>query len=649
MNEHPAGAQTRRTSEPAGVGGDGTGSCGRCEEGMDAGRGSAAAGAHAFEAFGEGVGGEDADVAVLPHGGGGVDIAAEAGAEHDAENALEGGLAALFVEEAIGTGVQEADGGDGEAFAAAFEHAGDGAEAALEIGEGEVVLAAGTEKGEDQDAVEIELEDVGLAVVGGDDVNGVVEDAGVACDGAFVPLAGIDEGAELADEAPGVVGVVDAADDGAVAAVEKIAEEILSPEDAEALGRTDAGGIGLIAREQGDAFGGVLGGEEVFGVAVVQADGGEIGRAGGHGRTPTPGSIPRGEKEVREVEKRGSAGLTERELIACGGLAGLHAVDVAGDLFDDEGTVGGVEAELEGNAGVEVLLAVEMGVGDAGGDGEGRGDLGHQIDAEPQEARAVGAAGLGLGDEQADAAAADVDESALELGADLGEDQGVGGLGIGAGEPGDVGVLKVVNESAVGDLGRDNAGGIEERPGLDEGEVEFGGRNAEEVAAEAAFDAGGHGELDAMERRAGAGGDELAAGDGGLEHPAVLAQSEDRDNVDAGAQRDGLSHGHGGFDEDLVGGEAEDADAPDQIGGEGRVGGEGRGIAGDGEFKASAAFIDLVKAFTPALGTGTACRHNTSPRPRRMRQREDRIGRTAWGRGKHGGEVFGRRAGGLCG
>src|SRR5690606_26061048 len=82
--------------------------------------------AHAVEPLGEGVVGEDADVAEAPHGGRGVDVAAEAGLVHQAEDGLERRLAPVGALEAVGAGVEERDGGDGEALAPVAEHLGDG-------------------------------------------------------------------------------------------------------------------------------------------------------------------------------------------------------------------------------------------------------------------------------------------------------------------------------------------------------------------------------------------------------------------------------------------------------------------------------------------------------------------------------------------
>src|SRR5690606_34360474 len=113
--------------------------------------------AHAVEPLGEGEVGEDADVAEAPHGGRGVDVAAEAGLVHQAEDGLERRLAPVGALEAVGAGVEERDGGDGEALAPVAEHLGDGAEAAGEVVEGEVVAAAGAEEGEDEEAVEVVL------------------------------------------------------------------------------------------------------------------------------------------------------------------------------------------------------------------------------------------------------------------------------------------------------------------------------------------------------------------------------------------------------------------------------------------------------------------------------------------------------------
>lgn len=79
------------------------------------------------------------------------------------------------------------------------------------------------------------LEDVGLAVGRGVDGDGLLEEACVGRDGLGGPLAGGDELAELGDDAVGVVGGVDAADDGAVSAVEHVAEKVLAPEDQEPL------------------------------------------------------------------------------------------------------------------------------------------------------------------------------------------------------------------------------------------------------------------------------------------------------------------------------------------------------------------------------------------------------------------------------
>src|SRR5690606_22148678 len=105
-----------------------------------------AAFAHAGDAFGEGVGGEGADVAEVPELGGGVDVAAEAGFVHGLEDGFEGGLAAGVGDEAVGAGAEEADAGDGLALAPAAEHFGDGLEAAGDVGGGEVVAALGAQE-----------------------------------------------------------------------------------------------------------------------------------------------------------------------------------------------------------------------------------------------------------------------------------------------------------------------------------------------------------------------------------------------------------------------------------------------------------------------------------------------------------------------
>src|SRR5205823_3305438 len=106
--------------------------------------------------------------------------------------------------------------------------------------------------------------------------------------------------------------------------------------------------------------------------------------------------------------------------------AGLDAADVARDLLDHEVAVAGVEGEVEGRAGVEVLGAVEVGVNDLGGDGQRGPDVGREVDAHPDQAGPVGGGRLVAPDQQADAAPTDVEQLGGEWRADLGEEDRVG-------------------------------------------------------------------------------------------------------------------------------------------------------------------------------------------------------------------------------
>ena len=65
----------------------------------------ATTGAHAVEAFGERVAGEDADVAELPHFGRGVNVATEPGVVHGAEHGFKAWFTAIGPDEAVSLGV----------------------------------------------------------------------------------------------------------------------------------------------------------------------------------------------------------------------------------------------------------------------------------------------------------------------------------------------------------------------------------------------------------------------------------------------------------------------------------------------------------------------------------------------------------------
>jgi hypothetical protein len=189
------------------------------------------------------------------------------------EDGFEAGFFAGWAEESVGFGVEEADAGDGASVVAVAEHSSDGFESTGEVVECEVVAASGSEDGEDEDGVEVELEDVGLFVAGGVDADGFLEDSGVAGDGACGPLAGGDEVADLGDDAAGVVLFVDAADDGAVSAVEEIAEEFLAPHDADAfLGVFGALGFAGVSGDEGETLVELIGKHECVGVVFVESD-----------------------------------------------------------------------------------------------------------------------------------------------------------------------------------------------------------------------------------------------------------------------------------------------------------------------------------------------------------------------------------------
>ena len=114
------------------------------------------------------------------------------------------------------------------------------------------------------------------------DRDGALEVFGVTGDGTRGPLAGGDEFAEAGDDASRVVGVVDATDNGAVAAVEEVAKKVLSPHDSDAFGGVfralsfvDCGG------QERDAIRRDVGMHQAIGVAFVETHIGGFGGVGG--------------------------------------------------------------------------------------------------------------------------------------------------------------------------------------------------------------------------------------------------------------------------------------------------------------------------------------------------------------------------------
>ena len=162
------------------------------------------------------------------------------------------------------------------------EHFRDRSETTLEVFKCEAVLAFGAEDREDQQAVQIELQDIRFPVATAVQGGRLLEDTCVRSCRLDSPLAGCDHFQQSADDAVRVVLIVDSADDRAVPAGQHIPQQALSPLDAD-VAAADVGITRIACGKDDDAVAAAVGLHQAISIAGIEAGTLRLG-FGGHDR-----------------------------------------------------------------------------------------------------------------------------------------------------------------------------------------------------------------------------------------------------------------------------------------------------------------------------------------------------------------------------